>query len=263
MSDTRPDTGAHRPGRGLLVLAVVFVVVVIGVGVIQLVSQLARGSAAHDSTLVPQAERLTVNTSAGNVMLSPSTDGVVHVHTETRYGLTPPDLTEESTPAGVLLEARCNGLFAASCEVSYTIAVPPSFTVDVTSRSGNVSARDLTGTVDLDLSSGDIDLAGLSGPLTTATSSGNVTGIGLRSAVIQGETRSGDVDVTVVAPPRQIDLRSSSGDVEIAVPGDRPYRVQTTTSSGTERVSVPTDGTADATVRAETSSGNVTVRPAP
>ncbi|GEL19459.1 hypothetical protein PA7_32960 [Pseudonocardia asaccharolytica DSM 44247 = NBRC 16224] len=87
------------------------------------------------------------------------------------------------------------------------------------------------------------------------------TSTGLRSAVVSGETSSGSLDIGLVAPLRELSLRADSGDVDVTVPGGRPYRVESETDAGEKQVLVPTDPAADATIRAATSSGDVTIRP--
>jgi hypothetical protein len=105
----RPAEPTARPHTGVVVATVLFVVVVIGSGALQLLSQAATGRYERTSTLVPSAERFTVAGDSGTVRLSPSTDDDVHVRTTVSHGLGEPDLVEEATPAGVRLDATCRG----------------------------------------------------------------------------------------------------------------------------------------------------------
>ena len=73
----RPTDPTRQPHPGVVVAAVLFVLVVIGSGALQLLSQAATGRYERTSTLAPSAERFTVVSDSGSVRLSPSTDGDV------------------------------------------------------------------------------------------------------------------------------------------------------------------------------------------
>ena len=213
------------------------------------------------STLASPTERLTVRNGSGDVDVSASPDADVHVLARVRYRRERPQLVEELSPTGLLLEPRCAGGWFASCSVDYEIQVPPAFAVEIGSSSGEVRVRAVDGPVDVEASSGDIEVADVSGELTLSTSSGTVSGDGVSSVVVRASTSSGGVRLDLLAPPREVVAETSSGEVEVAVPGDRAYRVETDTGSGEQVVDVRADDSAPGSIRATTGSGDVTVRP--
>jgi hypothetical protein len=256
----RPSEPTRRPHPAVVVAAVLFVVVVIGSGALQLLSQAATGRYERTSTLVPSAERFTVASDSGTVRLSPSTDGDVHVRTTVSYGLGEPELVEDATPAGVRLDATCSGVLATHCEVDYVVEVPPSFAVFVEGTFGDVTVSGLTGPVTVDRSNGDVALFDLAGALDVTTRTGVISGNGLRSDVVRAETRSGDVQLGLLEPPRTLAVDSATGEVDIAVPATG-YRVDARSASGETTVLVPTDPAAPGTIVVGSGSGNVRVRP--
>lgn len=279
-----PARPPSPPRRATVLLAVVFVLVVISFGAAQLLSQAVHGSSTTDTVLTAAAAHLSIRTGRGDVTVVPSPDGDVHVRTDARFGLRAPQLVEDSTPAGVRLEADCHGFLGSGCEVSYTVAVPPAFDVTVSADSGDVTVPDLGGRLDTDVSSGDVRLAGLSGDVAVRAASGDITATGLRSGSVRAETAAGDVTLAAATAPRALVARTSSGNVDVGLPSGRSYRVDVESpvlprpldahSDGDARhpvflppelgrrlVTVATDPASDATVVVGTDAGDITVHP--
>jgi hypothetical protein len=210
------------------------------------------------STVASPVERLSVRTGSGDVDVSAGPDADVHVLARVSYRRDRPQLIEELSPAGLLLEPRCADAWFAWCSVDYEIQVPAGFAVDVEIGSGEVRVRAVDGPVDVDASSGDVQVEDVSGELTLHTASGTVSGDEVDSAVVRASTSSGDVRLDLLAP-REVVAGTGSGEVEIAVPVGRAYRVETDTGSGSETVDVPVDPDAPGSIRATTGSGDVTV----
>ncbi|WP_219417126.1 DUF4097 family beta strand repeat-containing protein [Pseudonocardia nigra] len=250
-----------KPRRGIVVAAVLFVLLVIATGTANLLSQFVQGTFHQTDTLVPRGDRFTVQGAAGNVTLNPSPDGNVHVRTTVHYGISKPEFVQRSTPTGVLLHTRCDGLLATRCDVDYLIEVPPSFAVDVELEAGEVSVNGLAGPVTVDVSAGDVTLLDVSGALDVSSSSGEIRGLGLRSAVVRADTSSGDVRMELIDPPQSVRVDVGSGEVDLAVPVDVDYRVDADTASGEERIAVPVRTGSDRTITVDGGSGDVRIRP--
>jgi hypothetical protein len=254
-----PPGPGHKPHPGLVVAAVVLVVLVIGAGAAHLLAQAAAGTYERTNTIVPRSDRFTVDSDSGDVTLSPSPDGNVHVHTVVRYGLGEPELVQESTAAGIRLDSRCSGVLATRCQTDYDIEVPASFAVTINGTSGDVTATALTGPLKVSRLSGDTTLHDLTGPIDVTSRSGDVRGDGLRSATIRAATMSGDLRLELVTVPRSVDLGAENGDLDLAVPGDVAYRTQVNTRSGDESVTVPVDPSSSNTITLQTIHGDVVV----
>jgi hypothetical protein len=181
-------TAPAKPRPAVVAAAVVLVVLVCGTGAISLLSQVVSGTVERASTFTPAAGRFVVDTDTGDVALSPSADGQVHLRTVVRHGLGAPELIEESTPAGLRLDVDCNDGIATRCDVQYTVEIPPTFEVVIGGSVGDVTASGLGGPLTVDRLSGDIALFDLTGPLDLRTRTGEITADDLRTEVLRAET---------------------------------------------------------------------------
>lgn len=258
---TAPAPAPVKAHPAVLTAAVLLVVAVCGTSAVDLLSHVVSGTVERTSTFTPDTGRFRVDADTGDVTLSPSTDGQVHVRTLVRHGWGEPELIEESTPAGVVLDAGCNGALATWCDVRYTVEVPPHFEVVISGAAGDVTASRLAGPLTVDRRSGDIAVFDLTGPLDLRTRSGEITGDGLRTEMLRTESRSGDVRLELLAPPQSVDITTRSGEVDLAVPVAATYSVDARTRSGEERVLVPIDAASTRVLRIYGDSGDVTVRP--
>jgi hypothetical protein len=256
---TRPvPPPPHRPSRIVVSAAVLLVVLVCGTGAVQLLSQVATGTVERTSVLTPQAARFVVDSDVGDVALGPSADGQVHVHSVVRYGMGQPELVEQSTSTGVRLDLDCN---ATRCDVAYEVQVPPGFEVVIGGTAGDVTASGLSGPLTVDREVGDIAVFDVSGPLDLHSSTGEITGESVRSEVVRMTSTRGDVRLDLQVAPRTLDVESTTGEMDLAVPGDVAYRVDARTGSGEERVLVPVDSASPRTISASGETGDLTLRP--
>ncbi len=256
-----PAKAPAKAHPAIVAAAVLLVVVVCGAGATQLLAQTVDGTIERTSTITPAADRFVLDAEVGDVTLTPSADGLVHVHTVVRHGLGEPELVEESTPAGVRLDVDCNDVLASGCEVRYLLEVPPAFEVHVGGAAGDVTASRLTGPVTVERMAGDIAVFDMSGPLDLSSATGEITADGLRSEVVRAVSHTGDLRLELLAAPRSLDVRSDAGEIDLAVPGDVTYRVDARTAAGEERVLVPADQASPRLIRAESVTGDVSLRP--
>ncbi len=151
------------------------------------------------------------------------------------------------------------GFLSFGCNTDYVITVPKGLKVSIDSSSGDQKVSGLDGAT-LKSNSGSIEAHQMGGQLSLESSSGDLEASDLTATSVTGESSSGSVDLTFIEAPSSVDLKSSSGDVTVLLPsGDAKYKVDTDTSSGDETASVKIDPTSTRTIKAETSSGDVTV----
>lgn len=250
-----------RARRGVLIAAVLIVLFVIVNGAVQLTSQILRTRFSESSTIVPLAQQLTVRGQEGNVVLTPSPDGRIHVTTSGKYGAAHPDLIADSTDTGVVLESRCGDVTFVTCQVDYAIQVPPAFAVRVQGGSTDVLVRNTTGPVDIDLESGSAEVSNTSGALRLHTGSGFITGNQLRSTAVTATTTDGGVNLDLLVAPQSLAVDAGMGDVSITVPGTETYRIAAETAIGRKRVDVAQDAASGRSITARTESGDIRIRP--
>lgn len=185
---------------------------------------------------------LEVSTDAGRVSVTGSDDPAVTV---TRRIHREPDAPVETVrhEGGVLrIESECPvDSPRGPCRIDYEITVPRGTAVALGGASG------------------DLATTGLAGELTARSASGSILLAEHRSSTTVADTASGDVQVRMVERPVALEVRSVSGNVQVALPDAGPYRVETATVSGDTDVDVRDDPGASSTVRARTTSGDVTV----
>jgi hypothetical protein len=212
------------------------------------------------------------------ISVTASTDGRVHVRKSVEYGLARPDFVEKPTADGVVLEANCHGWMAvSSCSVAYEVQVPPDFSIEAVSQTGDVSATGLAGSATLTTTAGTIQASQMSGNLTLHTRAGEVVGIDLGripasgdagdskpdGPIVEARTSAGDIKLTFAVQPRKVTARTAAGDVEVMVPPGSGYRIEADTQAGEQHVdpSLESRGS-DRTIVVTSSAGDVTVRPA-
>lgn len=246
--------------KAILVVGGLLSLGVITFSTLSMIDWMARTTDEHDTDITPQRQSIVIHNS-GDITVTPSPDDKVHVHTRVRYGLSKPQLFEQSASDGVILEARCHGWAGFdSCDVHYEVTVPASFRVEVLASVGDVSATGLTGTVTLSTTAGDVEANGLTGPLTLRSTVGDVYGTGLRSDTVQARTSAGDVSLSFAASPHSVDAHSTVGDVDVAVPPGR-YRVQASSGAGDQFVDAALQsGDSDLRIDVSSNAGDVTVR---
>jgi hypothetical protein len=129
--------------------------------------------------------------------------------------------------------------------------------VDARTGSGSVAVRDARGPVQVRSGSGRIELDSIGGDLRARTGSGSIQGDGIAGERVQARSSSGGVDLGLTGP-READLSTGSGQIEVTVPPDR-YRVDTESGSGEVDVEVAQDPSADKHLDLATGSGNIRV----
>lgn len=152
------------------------------------------------------------------------------------------------------------GFLVSDCATSYVVVVPRRVKVTVQGDSGDLKAADLPAGADLEVASGGIEVHRIGTDLRLSSASGDVGAFDVAAATVAARSRSGNVEVTFARAPTGVEARSSSGNVLIEVPqGTEGYQVETKSSSGEELTKVRTDPAAPRTVRAESSSGDVSI----
>lgn len=123
-------------------------------------------------------------------------------------------------------EIRANGpstRWRSSWSVSYEIHVPRKTNLDLTATNGGIGIENVDGAIDFETTNGGVSLAGLSGNVRGETSNGGV------DVDLTGDRWAGD----------GLDVRTTNGGIELAIPADYSARLETGTVNGGMDIGFP------------------------
>jgi DUF4097 and DUF4098 domain-containing protein YvlB len=200
--------------------------------------------------------RLELTNASGDVQITGSADGKVHVHAEVRssggggqkrldeFVSNPPIEQKGDT---IRIGKSLSGV--RNLTISYTIEVPHDTEVTTTMASGSQTIRDVRGPVKAQSASGSIRVERVDREAQLSTSSGSVDATDVGDDV-RGNSVSGNVSVANIKG--DVNVRTQSGVVKVAKPGGR---VEAETASGALHV----QGAAN-DVKARSASGTIEVQ---
>jgi DUF4097 and DUF4098 domain-containing protein YvlB len=180
--------------------------------------------------------RLELSNASGDVNITGSSDGKVHVHGEVRasgLGFDNPQKRLDDTVSNPPVEQRGDTIRVGAdfshlrnVSIAYTIQVPHDTEVDANVASGAENIRDLRGPVKVHAASGTIRVEKIDKDADLATASGSVTASDVGSDV-QVSSASGNVTVSNVKG--DVRVKAISGVIRVSHPGGR---VEGSTASG-------------------------------
>lgn len=218
----------------------------------------------HQSHTRP-VTRIVFDAAGGDLVLMPGPPGQVSFDRRLEWSDSRPTIRETWDGETFHLTARCpdNPVrlgVSPVCSAAYTMDVPAGVTVEVHNASGRTEVRDLQGEVRVSETDGSITVAGLAGPLVLRTTSGDIAGSGLRSAEVDVQVGSGDVDLSFAAAPDELTVATVRGDLTLDVPRDGRYQVRVETSTGSQDIDVVHDPDATRMINVRTTSGDVRIQ---
>ncbi|MFC7344638.1 DUF4097 family beta strand repeat-containing protein [Saccharopolyspora griseoalba] len=247
-------------------------------------------SAEGRSTPVTGVERVRIDGRSGDVRIRHEPGGTGDVEqTVRRWGLFGREAPEHRVDGGTLvLDGDCGWW----CSVEYDVVLPAAVpvdghvgsgdvhvtgmrsvrvevgsggieatgvqrSVDARTGSGSIAVRDARGPVQVRSGSGQIELASIGGDLRARTGSGQIRGDDIAGERVRARSSSGGVDLGLTGP-REAELSTGSGRIEVTVPPDR-YRVDSETGSRDVDIGVVRDPDADRRLELSTGSGGIRV----
>jgi hypothetical protein len=277
-SDPAPRRAPLTPARRrVLAVGVVLSVVAIAWGVLQLVNVLGRTTEERSATLPATGGRLVVSSSGGSVRVTAADVADIRVVSKLSYGLSAPKLRQDAGPDGVHLDASCPW-YSSWCSVDYEITVPTGMAISAESSGGSITVRGGSGAVEASSSGGSVTIADTTGSVRARSSGGSVTvrsvtgsvrldssggsvlGTGLRGGEARADSSGGSVRLVFDVPPDLVQASSSGGRVEVLLPRvDGGYRVDASSSGGSQVVEVPTDPASTRRITVHSSGGSARV----
>jgi Putative adhesin len=192
--------------------------------------------------VVGDLSTIALDVGSADVEIDGGASGAVEVRRTDRLAFGRP-VRERRTVAGggLSISARCPDQLLGACHSTYRVTVPDNVGVSVRTTSGRVV------------------IAGLRASARVTTGSGAVTATEFCGFSLHATSESGGVRAAADCSPDRIELRSGSGDVQVAVPTGR-YQVDASSDSGESRVSgLSVADDAPFAIQALSGSGDVTV----
>ncbi len=225
------------------------------------------------------APRLVVAVGSGDVTIT-GTDGDRIAGTAARHwSYVEPKLEVAEKDDAVHVSVGCTWYTSGFCSADIELSVPEGTVVDLRSSSGDltvaglragatlsadsgrVSATDVVGDVSAESDSGNLRLTGVTGNVIAHADSGRIEVTDTAARQVEARSSSGDIRIQLTDDPQSVDARTSSGSIAIRVPDTArvAYALDLRTSSGETATGVRTDPSSSRTIRAHTSSGDVEV----
>jgi DUF4097 and DUF4098 domain-containing protein YvlB len=203
--------------------------------------------------------RLELTNAAGDVEITGSADGKVHVHGEVRasgYGSDSPQKRLDETVSNPPIEQRGDTIRVGkemsrmrNVSITYTIQVPHDTEVNATVASGAQTIRGLRGPVKVQAASGSIRVEKIERDAQLSTASGSISATDIGSEV---RVKSATGSVTVTNTRGDVIVDAIAGVIRVSQPGGR---IEADTASG----EVEIEGAAS-DVKAHAASGRVSVQ---
>jgi hypothetical protein len=168
-------------------------------------------------------------------------EGPVTVTEEHRYSSGKPNTAHQVEGQRLRLTESGCGDDDARCDVSYTIRMPETMSVDITAQAGAVK------------------LDGLAGDLRVTTEAGAVEGRGLTSDQVIIQTEAGAATLEFVEAPTLLRTTTSLGAVKLRLPGTTAYAVDVRTEVGGSTVEVDRDPESAHQITVHTEVGGVKI----
>ena len=206
--------------------------------------------------------RLELNNASGDITITGTNDGKVHVHADVRasgFGFDSPEKRVSEITANPPIEQSAGIIRIGqdmshfrNVTISYSIEVPRQTEISSKVLSGSQSIRNLAGPVKVDSASGSIDVDHIEHLTQLSTLSGSI-----RANNIDDDLKANSASGSVYASDVKGDVRISalSGSTQVNKPGGR---VEASTASGTVDVQGATKD-----VRANAVSGQIRVEGQP
>lgn len=180
--------------------------------------------------------RLELSNASGDVNITGSSDGKVHVHGDVRasgFGFENPQKRIDDTIANPSVEQRGDTIRVGTdfshlrnVSIAYNIQVPHDTEVDANVASGAENIRDLRGPVKVHAASGTIRVEEIDRDADLSTASGSVTANDIGG---DAQVSSASGNVTVSNVKGDVRVKAISGVIRVSHPGGR---VEGNTASG-------------------------------
>ena len=181
------------------------------------------------STSVDFSEVL-VKSGPGDIAVLPSEDGDFHLVAKL-YGKNA-NYDYEVKNDKLTVKRRCKFAHLKPCYADFTLYLPDDMALDLRAGAGSISVEGWVGDVDISTSSGNVLLVDQMGFASATAASGGITVDGASADTLSLTTDSGPVSVDIVDGFNLLDVETASGEVAVTVPsGDYDMSLQSDSGS--------------------------------
>ena len=188
--------------------------------------------------------QISIRNVSGNVVVS-GYDGELIAVSAIREGRDRDKVRVEDLSSGNRIELSTRYPKNCQCDASihFEVHVPRSVRYsfeELSSASGNIEVRDVTGEVRINTASGDVLAQNVTGHVDASTASGTMRVRGVAGSV-RASSASGDVDVEMIRVDdnRKMEFSSASGDVNVRLPLNIDADVEMSSASGDVKTNFP------------------------
>jgi len=229
-------------------------------------------------TVAQPVTSLTVGDFGGQVRVTAGPVSHVQITERLSYdqGDNPPAVDQSVTGGRLTLRDPACG--NSDCDVDFTVTVPSSVSVTVSTQGGPAVVSGVA-RASVDSAGGPVGIADISGPLTVSTGGGPLTikrvagplradteggmlfAQGITASTASVDTGGGPAQVAFSASPTMVTVGTEGGPAIVRVPGG-PYALTADSGGGPEIIGIATDPAARLSLRIASGGGPLQVEPA-
>jgi hypothetical protein len=229
-------------------------------------------------TVAQPVTSLTVADFGGQVRVTAGPVSRVQITERLSYdqGTDPPAV--DQSVAGGRLTLRDPACGNSDCDVDFTVTVPSSVSVTVStqggpafvlgvaratvdSAGGPVGIADISGPLTVSTGGGPLTINRVAGPLRADTEGGMLFAQGITASMASVDTGGGPAQVAFSAAPTTVTVGTEGGPATVRVPGG-PYALTAESDGGPEIIQIATDPAARRSLRITSGGGPLQVAPA-
>jgi hypothetical protein len=212
-----------------------------GCGALAKIGATSHYPSAKAFTVAGRVTTVVIDGGGGSIDVTGSSKATVSVSQQLSYSKTPPLAKHVLSGTTLTLSYACPS--QVICGVSYTVQVPRSVALRVSTGAGSIT------------------LTSLSGPVTAKADAGLITAVDLRSASANLKSNAGGVLATFSAAPGSLQASTNLGPITLTVPGTVAYKISTHTLVGTSTITVRKNAASSHVITASSDVGSISISP--
>jgi hypothetical protein len=246
------------PGRWLLLaIGVPVALAIIGWTGFTLVALVGQASFNIADTIPVTNHQVTLNIDGGDLTAHVRTGTTARLTGRVQYSLVRPKFTENNTASGTTVGLQCR-IPTGNCGLAAVLVVPPQTAVTLSGGGGDLAISGLQARATLTTGGGDLSADDLAGPLSLSTSGGDIGITDLTSPTVAADSGGGDVSLIFTQVPRNLNIVSDGGDINVVLPsGATGYNVTTTSDGGDVSESVAISSSSPDKITVDSGGGDI------